>query len=143
MARFLAVLLVLFAANQGAAQDLELPDLHLESPCAPSVAGSRRGVTEVEGAPVIWFQHEVAACLLTRLRVLPLYVARVTLLEQRLVLSRERDALRAHQVELADQEAQEAKEALEAALRRARELDEASHRLLRRPVFWFSTGVVV
>lgn len=130
-------------AGTAVAQDSELPQLNLEEPCAPEVTEHRRGVAVLEDVPALWFHREVARCLLDRLRVLPLYVDRVRLLEQRLTLADERDALRARQVALAEEGEQEAVNALEAAVRGRREAEEALDAWYRHPAFWFVSGVVV
>jgi len=78
-----------------------------------------------------------------RLVALPLYAERVRLLEQRLELSDERDALQVRRVRLAGEEAQAASEALEAAVRSRRRAEEALDAWWRHPALWFIVGAVV
>lgn len=122
------------------AQDTHLPDLSV--PCAPEVV-ARRAVIAHEGAPGIWFDLRVAQCMMGRLDALPLYAQRVSLLEQRLTLSDERHQLMERQVELAEQGEQAAVDALEAAVRRAREAEEERDAWYRAPLLWFIVGGVV
>jgi hypothetical protein len=123
------------------AQEDALPSV--EGECAPAVLVNRRAVLEHEGDAGIWFHRDVVLCMVERLRVLPLYVDRVRLLEQRLSLSDERHALMVRQVELAEAGEQAAVGALETAvgLQRRAESWAARERTLRW--LWAGIGVVL
>jgi hypothetical protein len=126
------------------AQDLELPPPEtLEAQCAPEVTSGRRQTLEVEGQTGLWFHIDVARCMANRLALLPRYARHVRLLEERLEVAEERDALRAREVALAVQEADAARGALEAAIRRAREAEEERDAWYRHPVFLVAVGVVL
>lgn len=122
------------------AQDDELPVIERE--CAPDVE-NRRALLDHDGDSGIWFNMEVARCMLGQLTALPLYAERVRLLEQRLTLSDERHGLMVRQVELAEEGEAHAVGALEAAERGKREAEEEARfeRTLRW--VWFGVGVVV
>lgn len=135
----IATIFILWQACEVQAQPL--PDV--SALCAPEVTEGRREVLARGTQPGIWFHLAVAQCMLGRLEALPLYAQRVTLLEQRLLLSDERDALQRHATDLAVQESQAATGALEAASRRAREAEEAIGAWHRSPVLWFIIGAVV
>jgi hypothetical protein len=139
------LLFVLLIPTPAAAQDepeLPPPDL-LEAPCAPDVDANRRALLEHDAEPGIWFHADVARCMAERLALLPAYARHVRLLEERVALSDERDALRAREVQLAADEAAAAREALEAAVRRAREAEADRDAWWRHPALWFAVGVVV
>jgi hypothetical protein len=104
---------------------------------------NRRAVLEHEGAMGIWFELEVARCMLGRLSALPLYAQRVSLLAQRLQLSDERHQLMQRQVELANQATEAAEGALEAAVRGRRQAEEERDAWYRHPLLWVVVGVVV
>ncbi len=141
----MTVLAVALAAQCSAdAQDVELPPPEaLEARCAPDVEANRRATLEHAGDAGIWFHADVGRCMLGRLELLPEYARHVRLLEERLELSNERDALRQRAVQLAEQEADAARGALEAAVRRAREAEEAAAAWYRHPALWFAAGAVV
>lgn len=134
----LALLCLTFPA---AAQEQELPDVRGQ--CAPSVTEHRGGRVEVDGLNARWFHPEVAACVALRLQALPLYAERVHLLEQRLSISDERDALRQREVRLTAQAEERAVGALEAAERGRRHAEEELNVWWRHPVLWFALGGVV
>lgn len=137
----LAVVMVLAAQCQAHAQ--ELPPLsELTAPCAPDVE-PRRALLDHEGSPGIWFHRDVAQCLLTRLRLLPEYGRAVELLEARVRLSDERYALRLREVELASQEAAQARAVIEGAMRRARAAEEDRGAWWRHPALWLAVGVII
>ncbi len=145
----LLVLLLLGAAvtwspSCAQAQDEDLPTAaELSSQCAPEVQGGRRAALSHDGVDGFWFHGDVARCLLQRYSLLAPFARRVELLEDRLRLQNERDALQERRVALAAQEAEAATEALEAAVRRAREAEEALDAWYRHPALWFTVGVVV
>ena len=117
-----------------------------EEPCAPEVTedAPRRLVLEAPtGAQGVWFHLEVARCLLGRVAALSASQRQLGLLEDRLRLSDERDALRARQTALATQEAEAASEALEAAVRGRREAEEALDASYRHPGFWAAVGALM
>lgn len=133
-----ALVALLFAAG-ARAQDEPLPDV--SAPCAPSVT-SRRAVLEHDGEPGIWFQLDVARCMLGRLSALPLYAQRVTLLQGRLTLDDERSALVDREVSLAEEGEQQAVDALDAAIRARQRAEDARDAWYRSPALWFALGVV-
>jgi hypothetical protein len=112
-------------------------------PCAPEVTENRRAVIEQDGQAGVWFHVDVARCMLGRLAALPLYAQRVTLLEDRLRLGDERTVLLRRQVELAEQEAQEATGVVENATRLARTATESAQWERDLRWLWFGIGVVV
>ena len=123
------------------AQDDERPEIpELSLPACPGAAQLR--AYELDGARGMWFPRSTSECVLGRLTQLGEIVPYVGLLEERLVLDDERNALQTRRVSLADEEAQAAGDALEAALRRAREAEEALDAWWRHPALWFAVGVV-
>lgn len=141
MSRLLIAVLVLMP-TLATAQDLPAPE-QLESQCAPELDEGRRAALVHGGAPGLWFADPVARCMLARYALLPAFARHVRLLEQRIQLSDERDALRTREVALAAEEAQLARDALEAALHRAREAEEARDAWYRHPALWTVVGVVL
>lgn len=129
-------------AQDAPAVELPAPEA-LEAACAPEVTQGRRQLLEVEGQPGIWFHADVARCMAGRLALLPRYARHTRLLTQRLILSDERDGLRAREVALAAAEADTAGNALVAAERRAREAEEARDAWWRHPALWVAIGVVL
>lgn len=136
-----AISLTLLLLGGGARAQDALPDV--SEPCAPEVTEHRREVLAYSGIPGIWFRLEVAQCMLGRLAALPLYAERVTLLEERLSIGDHRTELLRRQVELAEQESEEAVGALEAAERRARQEVEAAQGERDLRWLWFGLGAVV
>jgi hypothetical protein len=137
-----SLVLVGVLASPVLAQDLpDVPDADM--PCAPDVTGLRRAAVAHEGVPGLWFEREVARCMLGRVSILPLYVSRVGLLDQRLSLRNERDALQERLVALAEEGEQEAVGALEAAERGRREAVEELDAWYRHPALWVTIGGVV
>jgi len=141
LALTLAILTVLLLASSIArAQERpSLPELHLAA--CPEASGLH--AQELDGARGMWFPRPTAECMLGRLTQLGELVPYVRLLEERLTLDDERNALQARRVALAAEEAHVAEAALEAALRRAREAEEALDAWYRSPLLWFAVGVVV
>lgn len=142
MTRLLAITacLVACAVSPAAAQP-PLPDI--SGLCAPTAEGARRAVVEHEGTRGIWFNMAVAECMLERLTVLPLYVERVRLLEDRLSITDDRTTLLRHQLHMteeSEERAVEAMGALRVSLQASRKLV-ARERSLRW--VWFGAGVVV
>ena len=132
------------SAASASAQEPELPPPEVvERPCVPEVEATRRALLEHAGVRGIWFRQEVAECMVRRLELLPAYARHVHLLEERLALADQRDALRAREVALAVREADAARGVLEAAERRAREAEEEAGAWYRHPAFWTGVGAVV
>jgi hypothetical protein len=135
----LLALAILWHGCEAHAQDL--PDV--SAPCAPELTANRRAVLPYEGASGIWFNLELARCMLGRLEALPLYVQRVHLLEERLHLGDERHGLMVRQVTLAEEGEQRAVNALEAAERLRRQAEEDRDAWYRHPAFWAVVGAVI
>lgn len=135
---------VLAAAPAGAQDDVrpDLPELTL-APCPDAAAVTVQGSTMT--ASPAW-----QACVLSRLRGLSLLLPYVHLMESRLRLTDERDALHARALALADRDAELAGEqaavasaALETALRRARDAEAERDAWWRSPILWLAVGVVL
>lgn len=143
--RFVLVPALLAAlSGPGRARGQELPsEVELSAPCAPEVTEDRRALLRHGAQTGIWFQGDVARCMASRLALLPAYARYVALLEQRLMLSDERDGLRSRALELAAQEADAAEGALEAALERARQAEEQRNAWFRHPGLWAAVGVAL
>jgi len=119
---------------------------HAQEPCAPEVSedAPRRLVLQAPtGAQGLWFHLSVARCLLGRVEALSASQRQLSLLEDRLTLSDERDALRLRQVALAAEEAEAASGALEEAVRGRRQAEEDLNAWYRHPALWFTVGAVV
>ncbi len=124
------------------AQDVDpLPDV--AGLCAPEITENRRAALTHEGQPGLWFQTDIARCMLGRLVALPLYAERVRLLDQRLSLVEERDALRVRQITLAEEGEQRATGAMASAVRARRRAEEALDAWWRHPGFWAAVGALV
>jgi len=137
----LVVLFLVLPARAGA-QELPPPEA-VEAPCVPELEANRRATIEHGGAVGLWFHADLARCMLGRLELLPAYARHVRLLEERIALAGERDLLREHEVELATSEADSARAALEAAVRRAREAEADRDAWWRHPALWAGVGVVL
>lgn len=124
-------------------QELELKLPSVEGRCAPDVTDPRTAVVEHEGQSGIWFHSDVARCMLGRLKLLPLYAERITLLEQRLDLSDSRTTLLREQVELAEEGESRAVGALDESEAGRRRAEEKLHVWFRNPLFLVGAGVVV
>lgn len=133
-------LAILLGAGGARAQ---APVLHPDGQCAPEVTEHRSAELVNGGISGVWFRHEVIACMMERLATLPLYIQRVQLLEERLQLDEHRDTLLRRQVELAEQEAEQATTALTAAERQAREGREEAQQERDLRWLWFGLGVAV
>lgn len=131
-------------APAGALPLPELPALDLAQPCAPDVPEERRRALISRGSDAgVWFHLSLAQCMIGRLTVLPLYVDRVRLLEQRIeAQQRIEDTITTAEL-LSRQMADEAVAALTAAERGRREAEEELGAWYRHPVLWFSAGAVV
>lgn len=134
--------LVLGSVRPSQAQDLPTED-ELREPCSPDLREPRGGLVTVEGVQARWFHLEVARCMLGRLALLPEFARHIRLLEDRLALTAERDALRAREVALAVEQAETASEALEAALRAQNRAQEALTARWRSPWLWLTVGLVL
>lgn len=141
LALALATAFLLMRPSSCQGQDRELPDV--SSPCAPELSENRRAVLDHEGDSGIWFHLEVARCMLGRLKALPLYAQRVSLLEQRLQISDERTTLLRQHIELAEQGEKRAVGALDESERLRREAEEKLDAWFRHPVFLMGTGAVL
>lgn len=120
----------------------ELPSLaELQSACAPEVTLRRRALT-VDGQPGIWLAEPIAACMSSRLALLPELRRLVTLYEGRVIEADARAALLTRQLELGRQIEERLEEALTRAITQAREAEERSARWHRRPALWWSVGLV-
>jgi hypothetical protein len=135
----LAMALLLFVTAADAQDDL--PDV--SSPCAPEVVATRSLLLPHGGQAGMWFHIDVARCMLSRLEALPLYAARVRLLEQRLVLSDERHGLMVRQVALAEEGERRAEGVLVNAERRARSALAGAETERNLRWLWFGVGVVL
>lgn len=143
--RTIITLLVLVTfTSSAAAQDVDLPPPEqLEAPCVPELDTNRRAQLDHAGATGVWFHADLARCMLGRLELLPAYARHVRLLEERIQLADERDTLRTREVALATAEADAARTALEAAVRRAREAEADRDAWYRHPGLWAAVGAVV
>lgn len=130
------------AADAQDRPELPAPEV-LEAQCAPEVEAGRRATLAVAGVEGLWLHGDVARCMLARYVLLVPFSRYVRLLEQRMQLVDERDALRLRQVGLAAQEAQLARDALEAAIRDAREARADRDAWFRHPALWAAVGVVL
>lgn len=137
-----SVLVAWLVLNQMALtpDSVALPDL--SGPCAPLVQQNRRAVLVNEGEPGIWFQHDVAACMLGRLETLPAYADRVRLLEFKLELMSDRDRLLRRSLALAEQSNERAVQALRVSELARAQAQYRSNVWYRRPTLWFSIGVM-
>lgn len=140
LALALATAFVLLRPSSCQGQD-ELPDV--SAPCAPELTENRRAVLDHGGDSGIWFHLEVARCMLGRLKALPLYAQRVSLLEQRLEISDERTTLLRQHIKLAEQGEKRAVGALDESERLRREAEERLDAWFRHPVFLMGTGAVL
>lgn len=119
------------------------PTFNFDAPCAPEVTESRRAVLEHDAQPGLWFHLEIARCMLGRLAVLPELSLQVQLLEQRREASDVlRDSLE-RRGDLAVQEAETAREGLQAARRALNRAEEDRDAWWRSPILWFVVGAVV
>lgn len=140
LALALATAFLLLRPSSCRGQDA-LPDV--SAPCAPELSENRRAVLDHEGDSGIWFHLEVARCMLGRLKALPLYAQRVSLLEQRLEISDERTTLLKEHIQLAEQGEKRAVDALDESERLRRQAEERLDAWFRHPVFLMGTGAVL
>lgn len=117
-----------------------LPEV--EGVCAPEVR-FRRAVLEHEGEQGVWFQMDVARCMLGRLVQLPLYSGRVRLLEQRLELSSDRVEILTEAIEVGESIEERYEIALSAALERARDAERSRNAWYRSPGLWAAVGAIL
>lgn len=131
------------SGNPGELPSLEqLPTLaELQSACAPEVELRRRSLA-LEEQPGIWLAEPIAACMSSRLALLPELRRLVTLYEGRVLEGDARAALLTRQLELGRQIEARLEEALARTLEQAREAEERSARWHRRPALWWAVGVV-
>lgn len=117
---------------------IELPSLvELSTACAPEVELRRRSLT-VEGHPGLWFAEPIAACMASRLALVPELRKLVTVLELRVERTDAHVVLLERQLELS----REIEAELDRALERAEKQRERSERWSRRPGLWWAVGVV-
>ncbi|MDQ3170036.1 MAG: DUF5129 domain-containing protein [Acidobacteriota bacterium] len=128
----------------GSASAQELPSIDLSRPCAPEVPEERRRASLARSGDVgVWFHIDVASCMVQRLAVLPTYVERVSLLQERIEASSHLlDTLTTAEL-LSRQIAETATGALTAAERARRRAEEELGAWYRSPVLWFSVGAIV
>lgn len=116
--------------------------------CAPDLLGRQRGgwfemklEDPAETFQARWFPAPIVHCLVQRLELLPLYAERIQLLEHRLELTELQLFKRAEIVDLARQEADAARNALDEAERLRREAEEDRDAWHRSPLLWAGVGV--
>lgn len=146
-----AVVCVLLFANTAYCEDravippIEPYDPYLLAPMLPElVLEPCPGADEVgvEGDAVM-FQRDTAECMLMRLELLAELAPYVRLLENRMNLVNDRDALQLRRVDLAEAEARSASGALDEAMTRAIVAEEERDAWYRSPILWVSVGVVI
>lgn len=103
----------------------------------------RRKTLWVENVQGVWFRLDVARCILGDLKELPVVRARIKLLDEQLRIRDDQVKLYTQAAKLAEEEAKTATGALDAALRRARESEDALNSWTRSRTLWASVGVVV
>lgn len=133
----LLVLVTSLLASSTSAQDVDV-----RSVCAPHVA-VRRAVLDHEGRSGVWFDLDVARCMLARLDMLPRLSDLNRTLESRITIADRRYQLRVEASTLADEIMERYRTALVASESRA---DAAERRLAswhRSPVLWLMVGVVL
>jgi hypothetical protein len=125
------------------AQDA-LPSVDLAQPCAPHVPEAARRELLTRGAAAgIWFHGDVARCMLDRLALLPLYVERVRLLDERLAVQEHIEDTLTRAELLSRQIADQATAALDEAERGRRQAEEELGAWYRSPVLWTGVGGVI
>lgn len=143
---FIALVILWFslvAVMRVQAQELPPPESY-EAPCAPTVPeDSRRALMARGNLQGVWFHADLARCMLERLQLLPAYARQVHLLEQRVTLSNERDALRQREIDLASQQVTTATGALDAAIRAQHNAEAERDAWYRAPLLWFGVGAVL
>lgn len=140
LALAIATAFVLLRPSNCRGQD-ELPDVTV--PCAPELTENRRAVLDHGDDSGIWFHIDVARCMLGRLKALPLYAQRVSLLDHRLEISDERTTLLRQQTKLAEQGEKRAVGVLDESERLRREAEEKLDAWYRHPVFLMASGAVL
>ena len=126
------------------AQDPELPTvLELSQQCAPEVQENRRAVVEHSGQPGLWFQREVARCLLNRVAVTVPLAERVYLLTQENERKDRRHEFQLEVTSQAEEGEQAAVGAVEAAVRGRREAEEERDAWYNSKGLWVGIGAVV
>lgn len=118
----------------------ELPPLSV-APCPQ--ADLIRPLELEEGLPGQWLPRETAICMANRLLTFSETVVYVGLLETRLETSDERIEALEHTKDLAVEEAEIAREGLEAALRRAERAERELGAWHRARALWAAVGAVV
>lgn len=115
-------------------------DINGTTPC-PGAADLQ--TLEHEGEAGFWFPSATTRCMTERLRLLPIYVRRIHLLQERLTLTDSREDLLREQLVFAIQAEETAVGALEAAIRGKREAEEERDSWRRSRALWFTIGAVV
>jgi cytochrome c-type biogenesis protein CcmH/NrfG len=129
----LLIAIWLVASPVYAAEPIEL--------CAPNVK-VRRVVMHHNGRPGVWFDADVARCMLTELRKTEQLQLQVADYAQRTDLSFQYTDLVERQRDLAVMESEKALGALESAVRGRREAEEALNKPGRSRALWFAVGLV-
>jgi hypothetical protein len=113
-----------------------------QEPCAPEVE-LRRAELVHEGQPGLWFQADVARCLLRDVSELgELRLIRIDL-GLRLERTDEYVELLREQLDLAEQATERAQGSLQAAVRGRREAEDALHAWYRSPWLWTAVGAIL
>jgi hypothetical protein len=132
---FVLLFLMLGATCSAEAQDL--------SQCAPDYQGVRRVQLEHDGQPGMWFAMPVTRCILRYVLKLESLQPRVGLLEQRLSIRDAQVELVREALTLSIDAEGRAIEALEAAERGRRRVEERLDAWWRSPYLWVGVGLVV
>ena len=112
---------------------------HAQEACAPNVV-LRRAPLEHQGHPGVWFDLEVARCMLGDLSELEAVRTQARLLEQRATLRDEQAASLREAVRLGDLALGSVMQAVQAAEGRAARAETALDSPLRSPWLWLGVG---
>ncbi|RLB42420.1 MAG: hypothetical protein DRH30_04820 [Deltaproteobacteria bacterium] len=142
-----SVLIFAFASTAFAEEPLPGPEAFLDV-CAPGITGAYRGSwinVEVAGDSVRarWFPADIIRCMTIRTTRLPLYAARVQVLDHRIVILSDRVVNLQRQADSAEEGEIVAVLAVDAAVRGQREAEESRDAWHRSRALWFALGAVV